>query len=57
MNGYSTVIYCLLYSVEEMLEMLGIVLFIYALLTYIAREQGGLVVVLELPGGAKRDGP
>ena len=44
--GYDTVIYCFLYSVEEMLEMLGVVLFIYALLSYLAQLQGGLVVVL-----------
>ncbi len=39
--GYDTVIYCFLYSVEEMLEMLGVVLFIYALLSYLAQLQGG----------------
>ena len=44
--GYYTVIYSFLYSLEEMLEMLGIVLFIYALLSYLAQRQGGLVVVL-----------
>ncbi len=47
--GYETVRYCVLYSLEEML---GIVLFIYALLRYLAREQGGVVVVLELAGSS-----
>ena len=47
--GYETVTYCVLYSLEEMLEMLGIVLFIYALLSYLARQQGGLAFVLEVP--------
>jgi len=44
--GYDTVIYGFLYSLEEMLEMLGVVLFIYALLSYLAQLQGGLVLVL-----------
>ncbi len=53
LNGYDTVTYCVLYSLEEMLEMLGIILFIYALLSHLAREPGGLSVVLELPGNAR----
>ncbi len=44
--GYDTVIYSFLYSLEEMLEMLGVVVFIYALLSYLAQLQGGLVLVL-----------
>ena len=39
--GYDTVIYCFLYSVEEMLEMLGVVLFIYALLSYLCSAPRG----------------
>ncbi len=49
LNGYDTVTYCVLYSLEEMLEMLGIILFIYTLLSHLARETGRLSVVLELP--------
>jgi len=47
LNGYTSVTYCLLYSLEEMLEMLGIILFIYALLSHLARETGRLSMVLE----------
>ena len=35
-----------MYSIEEMLEMLGIVLFLYALLSHLAEETGGLVLRL-----------
>jgi hypothetical protein len=38
--------YTVLYSIEEMLEMLGIVLFLYALLSNLAEEKGGLVLRL-----------
>ena len=47
----TTVTYCLLYSLEEMLEMLGIILFIYALLSHLAQETGRLSVVLQLAHG------
>ncbi len=47
LNGYWTLTYSLLYSLEEMLEMLGIILFIYALLSHLARETGRLSMVLE----------
>ncbi len=47
LNGYWSLTYSLLYSLEEMLEMLGIVLFIYALLSHLARETGRLSMVLE----------
>lgn len=45
-SGYDSVSYTLLYSIEEMLEMLGIVLFLYALLSHLAEETGGLVLRL-----------
>ena len=45
-SGYDSVSYTVLYSIEEMLEMLGIVLFLYALLSYLAEECGGLVLRL-----------
>ena len=51
LHGYYTVTYCVLYSLEEMLEMLGIILFIYALLSHLAQETGRLSVVLELAHG------
>ena len=42
-----TITYCLLYTVEELFEMLGIVLFIYALLSYIVQESGRLSIIVE----------
>jgi len=51
LHAYYTVTYCVLYSLEEMLEMLGIILFIYALLLHLAKETGRLSVVLELAHG------
>ena len=47
-----TITYCLLYTFEELFEMLGIVLFIYALLSYIVQETGRLSIVVELPRSA-----
>ncbi len=47
-----TITYCLLYTVEEIFEMLGIVLFIYALLSYIVQESGRLSIIVALPGDA-----
>lgn len=35
LHGTNTITYCLLFTFEEMLEMLGIILFIYALLTHL----------------------
>lgn len=46
--GDTTVTYCVLYSLEEMLEMLGIILFIYAPLSHLAQETGRLSLVLGL---------
>ena len=39
-------IYSLFYTVEEIMEMLGVVLFIYALLDYIRNQLGGVAVSL-----------
>ena len=47
-HSVNTITYCLLYTFEELFEMLGIVLFIYALLTYIVQESGRLYIVVEL---------
>ena len=47
-----TLTYCLLYTFEELFEMLGIVLFIYALLSYIVQESGRLSVIVEPASGA-----
>jgi hypothetical protein len=45
-SGYDSVSYTVLYSIEEMLEMFGIVQFLYALLSYLAEETGGLILRL-----------
>ena len=45
-SGYESISYTVLYSIEEMLEMLGIVLFLYALLSHLAEETGGLILRL-----------
>jgi hypothetical protein len=47
--GTDTITYCVLYTFEELFEMLGIVLFNYALLTYLVELTGGVRLVLELP--------
>ena len=56
LHGTETVVYCLLYSLEEMLEMLGIILFIYALLSHLAQETGRLSIVLQLAHGSPSQG-
>jgi len=43
-SGYDSVSNTLLYWIEEVLEMFGIVLFLYALLAHLAEETGGLVL-------------
>jgi len=52
LHGTETVVYCLLYTLEEMLEMLGIILFIYALLSHLVQETGPLSIVLGRAGGS-----
>ena len=47
-----TITYCLLYTFEELFEMLAIVLFIYALLSFIVEETGRLSIIVELPRSA-----
>jgi len=49
--GEDSVVYTVLYTIEELLEMLGIVIFLHALLRYITEELGGLELTLSLPGG------
>jgi hypothetical protein len=62
LHGYETVTYCVLYSLEEMLEMLGIIIFIYALLSHLASEIGRLSLVFgrandsRSPAGADAQG-
>lgn len=47
LHGYTTVTYSLLYSIEEMLEMFGIIMFIYALLMHLTQDSGRFCLVLE----------
>ena len=49
-----TPLFVLLYSVEETLEMTGIVIFIYGLSSYIAAEMNGLQIVLDESGDTSR---
>jgi len=57
LNGTETVLYCVLYTIEELLEMLGIVLFIYALLSHFTQDTGRVSLVLELPHGEPQQEP
>jgi len=47
LNGTETITYCVLYTFEELLEMLGIVLFIYALASHLTAEVGPVRLVLQ----------
>lgn len=51
--GSENIIYSLIYTLEEFLEMLGIALFIYALLTYIESEFGLLTIGVNQPSVEK----
>ncbi len=45
-NGWDNMLYSALYTIEETLEMLGIALFIYSLLSYISTELGPVKITL-----------
>ncbi len=47
LNGTDTIKYCLLYTFEELFEMLGIVLFNYALLSHLTVYHGPVEIVLD----------
>jgi hypothetical protein len=49
-NGSETITYCVLYTFEELLEMLGIVLFIYALASHLTTEFGRVSLVFQSGG-------
>jgi len=51
LHDTDTVLYCVLYTIEELLEMLGIVVFIHALLAHMADESGDAGVTLRLQRG------
>ena len=48
LHGYYSVMYTVLYTIEEFLEMLGVVLLIYTLLDYIEQQFGTLCFSLEV---------
>ena len=47
LHGFDSMLYCLLYTVEEVLEMLGIVGIIYTLLDYLEEQYGTIVITLQ----------
>jgi hypothetical protein len=53
-HGTDTILYFVLYTLEEVLEMLGIVLFNYALLSHLTTEHGRVVCVLTAGDDADR---
>ncbi|MCW5202924.1 hypothetical protein VU12_08275 [Desulfobulbus sp. US4] len=48
LHGYYTITYTVLYTIEEFLEMIGVVLLIYTLLDYIEQRFGHLCFSLEV---------
>jgi hypothetical protein len=48
LHGYYTVTYTVLYTIEEFLEMIGVVLLIYTLLDYIEKQFGHLLLSLQI---------
>lgn len=48
LHGYDTLMYCVLYTIEEFLEMIAIVLLIYTLLSYIERQFGVICVTFRI---------
>jgi hypothetical protein len=55
LNGSETITYCVLYTFEELFEMLGIVLFIYALACNLTNEFGRVSIVLEPANGSPKE--
>ncbi|MCI5143186.1 MAG: hypothetical protein D3909_15955 [Candidatus Electrothrix sp. ATG1] len=48
LHGYYSITYTVLYTIEEFLEMIGVVLLIYTLLDYIEQQYGHLNFSLEI---------
>ena len=55
LHGYDSAIYCLLYTIEELLEMLGVVGIIYTLLSYLEMQHGRMEIILQLNNTAKAE--
>ncbi len=48
LHGFDSIIYCILYTIEEFLEMIGVVVLIYALLSYVDIKFGYICVTLQI---------
>ncbi len=48
LHGYDSITYCILYTIEEFLEMISVVVLIYALLSYIDRQFGYICITLQI---------
>ena len=48
LNGYDSLLYCFLYTIEELFEMLGIVGTIHALLSYFEEQHGYILIILQI---------
>ncbi|MCI5144082.1 MAG: peptidase M48 Ste24p [Candidatus Electrothrix sp. AR3] len=51
-HGFDSLKYCTLYTLEEFLEMLAIVVLIYAILSYIYKKFGYISITLQVKDGA-----
>lgn len=47
MHGRNNLLFCVLYTCEELFEMFGVVIFIYTLLSYITSEFGSLAITIK----------
>ena len=47
-NGYDSIMYCIYYTIEELLEMIAVVLMIYALLSYIQEQFGKFCITIQI---------
>ena len=50
LNGYYSVTYTVLYTIEEFLEMSGMILLMFTLLDYIEQQYGHLCLSIQAPG-------
>ncbi len=48
LHGFDSVTYSILYTIEEFLEMISIVVLIYSLLSYIEREFGAICITMQI---------
>lgn len=48
LHGFDSVTYCILYTIEEFLEMISIVVLIHSLLSYIDREFGAICITMQI---------